>query len=124
MTLCYVLYQTHSEFYSSMSSIIKALFRHTQYPRIFTTLSYFEPGIHIQPYCDIFRTLYNSCIFRTLPYTESWHIENTRFIQNSVKAYFGTLCNAHTLRTLPYSELCHIQNFATFRTRDIFRYIQ
>ena len=29
---------------------------------------------HIQQYCGISRTLCNSCIFRTLPYSESWHI--------------------------------------------------
>ena len=67
---------------------------------------------HIQPYCDIFKTLCNSCIFRTLPYSESWHIKNPRYTQNSVKAYSGifrTLCNIHIFRT------CHIQNFLIFR---------
>ena len=28
----------------------------------------------IKTYCVIFRTLCNSCIFRTLSYSESWHI--------------------------------------------------
>ena len=28
---------------------------------------------HIQPYCGILRILCSSCIFRTLPYLESWH---------------------------------------------------
>ena len=26
-------------------------------------------------------------IFRTLPYSESWHIQNPRYIQNSAMAY-------------------------------------
>ena len=30
--------------------------------------------IPIKPYCGIFSTLCNSCIFSTLPYSESWHI--------------------------------------------------
>ena len=29
---------------------------------------------HIQPYCGMVRTPRNSCIFRTLPYSEFWHI--------------------------------------------------
>ena len=67
---------------------------------------------HIQPYCDICSTLCNSCIFRTLPYSESWYIQNPGYIQNSVKVYFGvfrTLCKARILRT------CNIQSFAIFR---------
>ena len=39
---------------------------------------------HIQLYSGIFRTLCSSFIFRTLSYSESWHIYNIRYIQNSV----------------------------------------
>ena len=59
---------------------------------------------HIQLYCGI---------FRTLPYSEYWHIQNPRYIQNSAKEHSGifrTLCNARILKTLPYSELWHIQD--------------
>ena len=73
---------------------------------------------HIQPYCGMFSTLCNSCIFKTLPYSEPWHIQNPQFIKNSVKAYYGifrTLCNPPILRTLPYSEPCYVQNFGIFR---------
>ena len=56
---------------------------------------------YIQPFCDIYRTLYNSCIFRTLSYLKPkiyselcqvilWHIR--------------MLCNGHILRNVPYSE--------------------
>ena len=79
---------------------------------------------HIQPYCSIFRTLYNSSILRNLPYSEYWHIQHPRYIQNSVKDYssiFGTLRNDHLLRTMPYSQLCHIQNFGVFSTQGILR---
>ena len=79
---------------------------------------------HIQQYCGIFRILFDSCTFRTLPYPKYWHIYNLRCIQNSVKVYSGmlrTLCNARLLRNVPYSELCHIQNFAIFRTWGILR---
>ena len=68
---------------------------------------------HIQPYCGIFRTLCNSCIFRTLSYSKFQHIQNPRYIQNSVKAYSGIfrmLCNASMLRALPYSEFWHMQH--------------
>ena len=69
--------------------------------------------IHIQfRHCGIFRTMRNSCIFRNLPYSKSWHIQNPRYIQNSVSTYssiFRTLCNASALRILPYSEFGHIQ---------------
>ena len=79
---------------------------------------------HIQPYCGIFRTLCNSCIFKTLSYSKSWHIYNPRCIQNSFKTYFDifkTLCNTRILRPLLYSERCPIQNFGIFRTRGIFK---
>ena len=78
----------------------------------------------IQTYSAIFKTLSSTCIFRTLPYSESWHIQNARYIQESVKAYSGifrTLCNAGIWKTLSYSEVCHIQNLAYL---GIFRHIQ
>ena len=62
---------------------------------------------HIQPYCGTFKTLYT-----TLAYSESWHIQNPKYIQNSVKVYSGifrTLCN----------DPC--QNFGICRARGIFR---
>ena len=68
----------------------------------------------IQSFCGIFRTLCNFCIFRILLYSESWHMQNPRYVENSVKAYSGmftTLC-------IPYSEFWHIQDLvhlATFR---------
>ena len=99
--------------------------RHIQNAGIFRTLPIIENSDmfrhihilfrHIQPYCGIFRTLYNFCIFRTPPYS--------RYIQNSVKVYSGIfrmLSIAHILRTLPYRELCHIQNFSMFITRRLF----
>ena len=79
---------------------------------------------YIQPYCSTFRTLRNSCVFRTLPYSIFWYIQNPRYVQNSVKAYSGIfirLCKARILKTLPEPELCHIQNFGKFRTRGIFK---
>ena len=71
---------------------------------------------HIQAYCGIFRTLCNSCIFRTC------HIQNSGIFRT--QDIFSTLsrhileysehcvCNARIMRTLPHSELCHIQNLA------------
>ena len=51
VTFCYVYYSK---------------FRHIQ--------AHSRPIRYIQLYGGIFRTLCNSCIFRTLPYSESWHI--------------------------------------------------
>ena len=62
-------------------------------------------------------------LFRILPYSESWYIQNLRYIQNYVKTYSGlfrTLCNTHILRTLPYSVLCRI-HFDIFKIRRVFR---
>ena len=111
VTSRYVLYYTYSDIIVNSDKFrhIHVLFR------------------HIQPNCDIFRTLCNFSIFRVLPYSESYHIQNPRYIQNSVRAYsrifriFRMLCNARILRTLSYSEFCHIQNFDVFTTRGIYR---
>ena len=110
MTWLYVSYET----YSKLSIIlISGTFR--------TIYFLFR---HIQPYQGIVRTLRNTCIFRTLLYSDSCHIYNSRYIPNSVKAYSGifrTLCSIHILRTLPYSEFSHSQKFGIFRTGGIFR---
>ena len=79
-------------------------FRHTQ--------AYSHP---IQTYSAILWHILN-CVFIQNPaiVIESWHFQNLRYIQNTVKAYFGIfrkLCNSPIFRTLSYSELCHIQNF-------------
>ena len=60
-------------------------------------------------YSDIFSHIV-ACLepFVNLSYSESWHIQNPRYTQNSVKGnsvIFRTLCNARILRTLPYLEL-------------------
>ena len=110
MTTRYALYDTYSE--RCLLTEIQ-IFRH-----IYVLFR------HIQAYCGISRALCNSYIFRILPYSESWHIQNPRYIQNSVKAYCGifrTLCYIRMLRTLSSSDLCHIQNFGIFRTRGVFR---
>ena len=99
--------------------------RHNQNPFIFRTLSiivYSDIITHmhvlfryIQPHYGIFKTMFNSNIFRTLAYSESW--QNPRYVQNLVKAYTGlfkTLCSAFILRTLPFWKLSHIKNFGIF----------
>ena len=60
VTLRYVLYETYSE---PCLLINSKIFRHNHI--LFR---------HIQLYWGKFRTLRNSCIFRNLPYSESWHI--------------------------------------------------
>ena len=74
--------------------------------------------LHIQNPC-------NSNTFRPLPYSESWHVWNTRYIQNSVKAYSSILrmlCNSCILITLPYLELCHIQAYSIMIVKLILAY--
>ena len=58
VTSSYVLSDTHSDTFinSDIFRYICVLFR------------------HIQPHCGIFRNLCDSCIFRNLPYSESWDI--------------------------------------------------
>ena len=73
------------------------------YPKFRHIQAYSRP---IQIYSAILYHIQNS-------YSESWHIQNPKYIQNSVKEYSGifrTLCNARILKTLPYSELWHIQD--------------
>ena len=67
---------------------------------------------HIELYFGIFRSLSNSYIFRTLPYSKSWNIWNVRYNQNPFTTCFGIfrkLCNPRILRSH------HLQNFAIFR---------
>ena len=112
--------------------------RHIHNPDIFINLIIVISNIfrhihvlfrHIHPYCGISRTLYSPCN------SESWHIWNPRYIQNSVKVYSGVfrmLCNACILKTLPYSELCHIQKgleaysnpCQTFNTEDLTKLVK
>ena len=54
-------------------------------------------------YSGIFRTLYNPSVFRTLVYSESWHIQNQRNIQNPVNIS-GTFTTGNIFRILGYSE--------------------
>ena len=68
---------------------------------------------HIQTYSgifqihsDIFRTLCNPDIFRAFVFSEIWHVQNQKHIQNPV-----------TLGTRAYSELSYIQSTGVFRTQ-------
>ena len=112
-----MLYDTYSE--SCLLSKIQA------YSGIFT--SYSDIFSHIATYLEPCVTL---GIFRNLPYSESWHTYNPRYIQNSVKEYsdiFRTLCNACIFRIMFYSKFWHsedpryIQNPVDLGT---FRHIQ
>ena len=63
----------------------------------------------IQPYGGIFKTLCSSWIFRTLPYSESWHKYIFRTLSKHILAYsLGCV-------TLAFWKNCFIQNFAIFR---------
>ena len=73
---------------------------------------------NIQPYCGVFRTLCNSCIFKILVYLGPQIYSELYQVYSGV---FRTLCNAGILRTVPYSKFCRIQNFRIFKT--LFRHI-
>ena len=89
---------------------------HIQNPAFYRKFRHWCILRHIQPYCGIFRTLCNSCIFRTMPYSKSWHIENEETFRTLSRHIlsFRTLCNVHILRTLRYSTICCIQNFGAY----------
>ena len=75
VTPSYVLYDTYG------NSVCYYKFRHIQL--------YSRP---IQTYSAILRRIQNplqSLYIQTFPYSESWHIWNLRYIQNSVKPYSG-----------------------------------
>ena len=63
MTSRYVLYLTYTEPYRTLSIVNSDIFR-----RIHVLLR------HIEPCRDVFRNLSYSYIFRTLPFSESWHV--------------------------------------------------
>ena len=67
---------------------------------------------HIQPYCGIFRTLCNSCIFKTLSYSKSW-----QFITQDVFRTLSRHILIYSKRcvTLAYWDPYYIQNVALFR---------
>ena len=103
--------------------------RHLQDPVYYRKLRH--SGI-FTPYSDIysvFRTLCNSCIFRSLPYSEYWHIEPKIYSKSRhLLAYVCCLL-------LAYWKPCHILNFCLFRIMAylgseayseacLFRYIQ
>ena len=95
MSSHYVLHDTYSEPYLSMKI---QTFRHIHV--------LFRP---IQPYGGIFKTLCSSWIFRTLPYSESWHKYIFRTLSKHILAYsVGCV-------TLAFWKNCFIQNFAIFR---------
>ena len=64
----------------------------------------------IQTYSDIFRTLCNPVIFRTVVYPEQWYIQNQKHIQ-----IFGIFT------TLVYPEPRYISNSGIFKIWGIFR---
>ena len=76
------------------------------------TLSYNylrHPGI-IQAYSAIFRTLCYPNIFKTVVYSEPWHIQNQKHIQNPC-----------IFTALVYSEPRYIQNASIFKIWGIYR---
>ena len=73
LTLCYVLYQTHSEFWHIESSVYSGIFRHIQaYLHVLRHIHTYW-GI-IKTYSSLFITLSNPHTFTTSPYSEPWHI--------------------------------------------------
>ena len=64
----------------------------------------------IQTYSCIFRTMCNRDIFRILAYSEPWHIQNQKHIQN--RGIFRILAYSSTgiFRILVYSKPCYIHS--------------
>ena len=111
VTLCYELHQAHSEFWHIQHSVFSGICRHIQSYSAFLR----HISRSLRHYWGIFGLIQHPA--------QLLHIQNLRYIQNSVKAYFNiprTLCNVRILRTRPYLEFCYIQNFGILRTRCIF----
>ena len=106
VTSCHVLYDACSAPCHIQNSFYYRKFRHI-------------PIRHIEPCLGIFRTLCNSCISRIQPFSEYWHVENLRCIQNSLSR--DILAYSERFVTLSCWEPCHIENFGIFPTRRIFR---
>ena len=73
---------------------------------------YYPKFRHIQPCCGIFRILCNSWIFKTLSYSESWHIraqDKSTTLSRRIRAYLECCVMVASW------EPCHIQNFVIFR---------
>ena len=70
----------------------------------------------IRAYSDIFKTLGNISIFKTLVYSEPWHIQNQGHIQNP--AIFRTLAY---LKSKTYTEPWYIHILGILRDKDMFK---
>ena len=119
MTLCYVLHQTHSEFWHTQHSVFSgicchiqsysALLRHIQahwdiikaYSDIFSTLCNPQPCHIVSP--NIFRT---GGLFKTL-----WNVDQV-YSEPCHRAWLRTLRNACIWRNVAYSESRNIQNLS------------
>ena len=77
----------HNQTYPGIIHPYLGIFRTLCYPEIFKTvvypisrtLTYSDPGSYSEP-----RPIHNPGIFRTPLYSECWHIQNLRHIQNPV----------------------------------------
>ena len=68
---CYVLHQTHSEFWHiQLSVFFRYMHTHT-YSIIFRVVEPYSHIRHIQAYSGIYSTMCNARIFTTLPYFEA-----------------------------------------------------
>ena len=70
----------------------------------------------IQGCWSIFRSLSNPGIFRTMLYSEPWHIQKTGIFGTLVYSEFWYIQNSGKFRTLVYSETWYIQNSSIFIT--------
>ena len=87
----------HIQIYSGIIRHIQELFRHIQaYPEPSVILAYSEP-----PYIQKLSIIRTRSILRFLVYSEAWHIQNLRHIQNP-----GISKTRSMSRTLVFSEPC------------------
>ena len=117
--------------------IFARLFNHIQ--RYYGIFAHIETlSNHIKVYSSISGTLCQPCIFTTLPYSESWHIEPKAYLKPSetltrhfrtlphgiIEPYLGifrTLYKACIFTNLAYSESWNLQNPSIIISRCIFR---
>ena len=95
------------KFWLSKNELLEEFYKVHVYSSIFTHIQTY-PDIfrHIKTYSGIFWHMYNSRIFKTLVYSELWHIQNQKHIQNS-----GISKTLTHLEPETYSESWNTQNW-------------
>ena len=119
MTLCYALYQTHSEFWHIQHSVFSGICRHIQ---LYSALLRHIDAFHA--YWHIIMAYSASCV--TLIYSQSYHMlspsiyraggETLRNVDQAYSESSHIQAYSEPCATLAYSETWHTRNTGIFST--------